>query len=92
LRWGVRREIFSAKEAEVEVGVRKVTGVRDSLVMVARRPKCVSVPTRVLKSDRSSLEAWGALARWRCEGIGWAYQRFRTASSRVLYLTHTIDV
>jgi hypothetical protein len=59
-RCGARREVrfWEKVEGEAgELGVRKVTGVSCSDLMVASRPKCLSEPRRVLNSERSSLEA-----------------------------------
>jgi hypothetical protein len=56
-RWGVRRERSVAKE-EVE-GSRTVRGVRDSEVMVQRRPNWEGVETRVWNAVCSSWEAGG---------------------------------
>jgi len=39
-------------------GLRAVTGVRDSLVMVQRSPRWVSVDTRVLNAVWSSCETF----------------------------------
>jgi hypothetical protein len=62
-RWGARRVVrFWAKVEEEagELGVRKVTGASCSDLMVTRRPKWVSEPRRVLKSETSSFEAGSA--------------------------------
>lgn len=45
------------EEEAGDLGVRKATGVSCSDLIVTRRPKWVSEPTRVLKSEKSSLEA-----------------------------------
>jgi hypothetical protein len=52
----VRRERSSSKD-EV-AGSRTVEGVRDSLVMVHRRPRWLDEETRALKALCSSSEAW----------------------------------
>lgn len=54
-RWGVRRERSLEKE-ELE-GWRTVRGVRDSEVMVQRRPNWEGVETRVWNAVWSSWEA-----------------------------------
>ncbi len=59
-RWGSRRERSSAKE-EV-AGSRTLSGVRDSLLIVQRRPRWLWELTRVWKAVCSS---WEAIGRFR---------------------------
>ena len=58
LRCGPSRpSTLSLKEPPGPDGVRKLTGVRDSPLMVASSPKCVSVERSVLNWETSSCEA-----------------------------------
>ena len=79
-RWGVRRERSVANE-EVE-GSRTVRGVRDSEVMVQRRPNWEGVETRVWNAVWSSWEAgrrgWLVVKQIE-EGSDERYLIFRTA-------------